>query len=226
MIETTRISAPSSRFRQNCDQGLSITAEREVEKTALMCGRVQFGPVFTIASEAGVLALKHSNTVGTGSLQPVSALTPIAAVSAAGLKWAERRWKHQIGADAETERGDRNNRQRVRGGELSQQIRGCRNGSSAHSTTTACTKTGAVRACMSPTPHPPTPSVLHALWNDTGYERQDGESRHHRQTPDFIFTSLAGSLSHSLCVSHSLLIMHPHSPSRLGDKSLCQITLG
>lgn len=154
MIETTRISAPSSRFRQNCDQGLSITAEREVEKTALMCGRVQFGPVFTIASEAGVLALKPSNTVGTESLQPVSALTPIAAVSAAGLKWAEPRWKHQMREDAETERGDRNNRQRVRGGELSQQIRGCRNGSSAHSTTTACTKTGAVRACMSPIPHP------------------------------------------------------------------------
>lgn len=60
MIETTRISAPSSRFCQNCDQGLSITAEREVEKTALMCGRVQFDPVFTMASEAGVLALKHS----------------------------------------------------------------------------------------------------------------------------------------------------------------------
>lgn len=86
MIETTRISAPSLRFRQNCDQGLSITAEREVEKTALMCGLVQFDPLFTIASEVGVLALKHSNAVGTASLQPVSALTPITAASAAGLK--------------------------------------------------------------------------------------------------------------------------------------------
>lgn len=52
----------------------------------LMCGRVQFDPLFTIASEAGVLALKHSNTVGTASLPPVSSLTPTAAVSAAGLK--------------------------------------------------------------------------------------------------------------------------------------------
>lgn len=34
------------------------------------------------------------------------------------------------------------------------------------------------------------------------------------------------SLTLSLIVSHWLFLMHPHSLCRLGDKSLCQITLG
>lgn len=63
------------------------------------------------------------------------------------------------------------------------------------------------------------------LWNDTGYERQDGESRHTDRVR-ISFSPLLLALSHSLCVSQSLFIMRPHSLCRLGDKSLCQITLG
>lgn len=50
--------------------------------------------------------------------------------------------------------------------------------------------------------------MWHVLWNDTGHERQNRESRctDRFQSP---FSPLLLTLSHSLCVSHWLFIMHP-----------------